>query len=138
MKRFQQIMAPILAALVFAMGAQVSLNLHLCMGEVEAVSFYTPADPCSEMPESQRPHRPDGIDKSSCCDDVVLLFSVDDDFQPTAKTTSPKIQFPQIVAAFTPNSSAAFSFPQLFFHPKIPDLPRPGRLIAVLVQCFRL
>jgi len=107
------------------------LNLHYC-GEqlVDIASFFVKAEGCGMEPEHNDTKESSSFHQSSCCDDVVLLPDLLEDF-----STSSEI----ILDAETQVDlqSALPTIGNAFFMPNVPNtftLPRPPLLVF---ECYK-
>ncbi|MEX2233825.1 MAG: hypothetical protein WD824_16790 [Cyclobacteriaceae bacterium] len=75
MKAVRSIAAVSLAILVLVSSTSFMVGMHLCMGEVQNIAFFSKADGCEKEQSLPPCHRDT---KAPCCDDQTVIHETDD------------------------------------------------------------
>jgi len=75
MKAFQTISAVLLAFLVLVSSTSFRMEMHLCMGEIQKIAFFSKVDGCEKELSPPLCHRQT---KDRCCEDETLIHKGDD------------------------------------------------------------
>lgn len=75
MKALRSISAVVLALLVLISSTSFKVGIHLCMGDVQNVSFFSRAAGCEKQQSLPPCHRQT---KTRCCDDETVIHKADD------------------------------------------------------------
>jgi hypothetical protein len=75
MKVLRSISAVVLAILVLISSTSLMVGMHLCMGEVQNIAFFSKADGCVEEQSQPACHR---HSTAPCCDDETVIHEADD------------------------------------------------------------
>jgi hypothetical protein len=75
MKSFKTISAVALALFVLVSSTSFVIGMHVCMGEVQKVAFFTKADKCKKHQEVPPCHRKA---ETPCCTDETVIHDGDD------------------------------------------------------------
>ena len=135
MKAFRSIAVILLALLVLVSSTSVMVGMHLCMGEVENISFFAKADGC-EKEKSLPPCHRDTV--PPCCDDETIVHR-GDDFKASATKyhgvlpTSQDIAQPPIVLAEIIPAAPIAHFRHHHYDPPLrtPDLTVEHRVFLI-------
>lgn len=140
-KIFRSISAVFLSLLVLISTSSFAMNMHLCMGEVENLAFFSPAEPCELSVDDMACHNeiPEPIDhlvNTGCCDDREILIEGQDELEVTGAASTYDLQLAAILYAvvlrpWVPAAANTDSFVK--YTP-----PLIERDIPVLVQSFLL
>ena len=131
-----------LAFLVLFSSLSFTLNVHLCMGQVEHMAFFKEAKTCpmtadnSTCEKEKEGHHPNPDTKKACCEDQSLMIEGQDELAKTSTLSIPDLQFVPFLYVF---ASFLISQPQVplnFYQGYIP--PLIGHDIPVLIQSFLL
>lgn len=74
MKQFKSIFTIALALLVLVSSSSFMVNMHLCGGELQSVSFIEEAAPCPMEVNLPPCHKNMAKQKNDCCEDSHLAF----------------------------------------------------------------
>lgn len=75
MKALRHISAVVLAFLVLVSSTSFMVGVHLCMGEIENIAFFSKADSCEKEQTVPPCHL---HSKSPCCEDETVMHEADD------------------------------------------------------------
>lgn len=75
MKAFRPIAAVVLVLLVLVSSTSFMVGMHLCMGEVQNIAFFSKAEGCEKEQSLPPCHR---HTKAPCCDDETVIHEADD------------------------------------------------------------
>jgi hypothetical protein len=75
MKALRSISAVVLALLVLFSSTSFMVGMHLCMGEVQSIGFFSKADGCKEEQSPPPCHRHTTV---PCCDEETIIHQADD------------------------------------------------------------
>ncbi|MCW5910830.1 MAG: hypothetical protein KIT62_07140 [Cyclobacteriaceae bacterium] len=133
MMLIRKIVSVSLALLVFVASASFTVNMHLCGGQVQSVSFIEKATPCP-MEVKMPPCHKEFAKRSSCCNDEQLTykgqdFKVHDTSSIQIAQSAWVLELP-LIAEIVPSSTHA----AVHYQPYKPPLLRHD--IPVLIQSF--
>jgi hypothetical protein len=140
MQRFRKISALFLSLLVLFGSTSFTINMHLCMEQIESISLIKDATDCemrakaSSCPMGDHQQQEDHEDSKGCCEDRTHLIEGQDEFKEVRTLSLPNIQFVSVLYAVVFNflSTSIFeNFPYKEYSP-----PLIERDIPVLVQSF--
>jgi hypothetical protein len=135
MKAVRSIAVIMLAMLVLVSSTSVMVGMHLCMGEIENIAFFSKADGCEKeksLPPCHRDTTP------PCCDDETVILKSDDFKTSTTKSqvvvlASNDIPQPLVVLAEIIPATPIASFRYYQYDPPLrtPDLTVEHRVFLI-------
>ena len=140
MQRFRKISALFLSLLVLFGSTSFTVNMHLCMEQIESIAFLQKAPVCDMKTKApscaMEDHQQEGDheDTQGCCEDRTHLIEGQDELKEVGPVSLPNIPFVAVLNAlifyiFAPSSIENYSFKE-YSPPKI------ERDIPLLVQSF--
>lgn len=140
MHRFRKISALFLPLLVLFGSTSFTINMHLCMAQIESIAFFKNAPDCDMRAKgpacAMGDHQQEGDheDTKGCCEDLTHLIEGQDEFKEVGAVSLPKIQFVAVLYAVVFNYFALSDVRNHTFKEYSP--PIIERDIPVLVQSF--
>ncbi|WP_162343286.1 HYC_CC_PP family protein [Cyclobacterium salsum] len=135
MNALKNIASLFLSLLVVLSSMTFTVNLHLCMGELESVGILTDAPACDMHRKSCHAPEPDKNSKEDCCEDEQRILHGQDELSksPVFQKTQPELVavLSLLVSYFTANTELPLMEAMEVYIP--PLLPRD---IPVLIQSF--
>jgi hypothetical protein len=136
MNRFRPILSVMLASLVLIASIGVTVNLHLCGGQIQSIAVFTKAQPC--MKEAKPCHESKHASRmKGCCEEKSIVFKGKDTTAEvrTATEVVPSFNLFAVVLpvlySILPTDRAAVTFGYAQYKP-----PLPPQDITVLVHSF--
>lgn len=140
MKILKKISAIILSLLVILSSMSFTLNVHMCMGEIDSIALLQESKSC-EMSTQQAPCANHDLHnsqptKKDCCEDHSFFVEGQDELAKTASFGMPDLHFVAVLYAVAAYLFAQPSIVTTFYKDYSPPLIE--RDIPVLVQSFLL
>ena len=139
MKLLKPILSLILGLLVLISSTSFTVNMHLCMGHVQAVSLIEPATPCimelMAMDLAKESKSCSSASKKGCCEEKSIVFDgTEYQYKASEQLTLLPVDFVTVsnpVVCTLDHSFVAFNPPFELYKP-----PLIERDVPVLVQSF--
>lgn len=139
MPRFRKISALFLSLLVLFGSTSFTINMHMCMEQIESIAFFQNAPDCDMIAKSpgcpmENHNQESDPTNKGCCEDQTHLIEGQDELKEVGAVSLPSLQFIAILNAcifysLSPSLLESYSFKE-YSPPKI------ERDIPVLVQSF--
>lgn len=139
MKLLKPILSFALGLLVLISSTSFTINMHLCMGHVQAVSLIEPATPCAmelmAMDMAKEKRSCSSVTKKGCCEEKSILFDgTEYQYKASEHFTLSAIDFVTLsnpVELIIDHSSSAITSHFVLYKPPLID-----RDVTVMVQSF--